>query len=283
MRAGGRQSNAQYQYTLQSRQSARCSTAGRRSWSHALEHNPVLTDVNSDQQQKGLETDLVIDRDTAARLGITPAQIDNTLYDAFGQRQVSTIYSAHQPISRRHGDRPALHAVSRVAATTSMSPPSGGDAAGHRDDQRAGRHRGDRDRHPPRNAPRRRRPASGRRRRRHRTSNCGAQCRHQCARQYRPAAPPRPAPPSARPSETMVPLSAVSHYQPGNTPLSVNHQGLFVASTISFNLQPGQSLGEAAAEINAGDRAASTCRPRSAARSPAPRSCSSNRCPTSRS
>ena len=54
---------------------------------------PQLTDVNSDQQHKGLETELVIDRDTAARLGITVGQIDNTLYDAFGQRQVSTIYS----------------------------------------------------------------------------------------------------------------------------------------------------------------------------------------------
>ena len=54
----------------------------------------MLADVNSDQQQKGLETDLVIDRATASRLGITPAQIDNTLYDAFGQRQVSVIYSA---------------------------------------------------------------------------------------------------------------------------------------------------------------------------------------------
>ena len=51
--------------------------------------------------------------------------------------------------------------------------------------------------------------------------------------------------------ETMIPLAAVSHYRPGHTPLSVNHQGLFVASTISFNLQPGKSLGEASAEIDA--------------------------------
>ena len=53
-----------------------------------------MVDVNSDLDQKGLESDLVIDRTTASRLGITPAQIDNTLYDAFGQRQVSVIYSA---------------------------------------------------------------------------------------------------------------------------------------------------------------------------------------------
>ena len=60
----------------------------------ALQTRPELADVNTDQQDKGLETDLVIDRDTAARLGITVSQIDNTLYDAFGQRQVSTIYIA---------------------------------------------------------------------------------------------------------------------------------------------------------------------------------------------
>ena len=60
----------------------------------ALQESKILDDVNSDQQQKGLESDVIIDRDTASRLGITPEQIDNTLYDAFGQRQVSTIYSA---------------------------------------------------------------------------------------------------------------------------------------------------------------------------------------------
>ena len=93
IRAGGRQSNAAYQYTLQSD-----STDDLFTWTPklvtALEHSAVITDVNSDQQQKGLETDLVIDRDTASRLGITASQIDNTLYDAFGQRQVSVIYSA---------------------------------------------------------------------------------------------------------------------------------------------------------------------------------------------
>ena len=91
--AGGRQSSAQYQYTLQSDNVDDLYT-----WTpkllDALEHSSVLTDVSSDQQQRGLETYLDIDRYTAARLGITPRQIDNTLYDAFGQRQVSVIYSA---------------------------------------------------------------------------------------------------------------------------------------------------------------------------------------------
>ncbi|HEY0524167.1 MAG TPA: efflux RND transporter permease subunit, partial [Stellaceae bacterium] len=93
IRVGGRQSNAQYQYTLQAD-----SLDDLRTWvprlTQALQHVPDLADVNSDQQEKGLETDVTIDRATAARLGLTASQIDNTLYDAFGQRQVSTIYSA---------------------------------------------------------------------------------------------------------------------------------------------------------------------------------------------
>ena len=111
IRVGGRQSNAAYQYTLQAD-----STDELYEWAPkllaALEHNPVLPDVNSDQQQKGLETDLVIDRATASRLGVNASQIDNTLYDAFGQRQVSTIYSAQNQ----------YHVVMEVAPRYWQSP-----------------------------------------------------------------------------------------------------------------------------------------------------------------
>src|SRR6185312_9042647 len=93
IRVGGRAANAQYQYTLQGDDLNEL-YAWAPKIAEALQHEPVLTDVNSDQQQNGLETDLVIDRDTAARLGVTTSQIDNTLYDAFGQRLVSTIYAA---------------------------------------------------------------------------------------------------------------------------------------------------------------------------------------------
>ena len=93
IRAGGRASNAQYQYTLQGP-----TLEELNEWAPkiaaALQQEPTLADVSSDQQNKGLEADLVIDRDAAARLGVTVSQIDNTLYDAFGQRQVSTIYVA---------------------------------------------------------------------------------------------------------------------------------------------------------------------------------------------
>ena len=91
LRIGGRHSNAQYQYTLSG-----MDLKDLYSWAPRLEDAlralPQLRDVNSDQQMHGLEENVVIDRDTASRLGITPQQIDDALYDAFGQRQISTIY-----------------------------------------------------------------------------------------------------------------------------------------------------------------------------------------------
>ena len=92
VRVGGRQSNAQYQYTLQSDDLASLLEWTPKVYSK-LRTLPGLADVNSDQQNHGLEISLQIDRQTAARLGVTPAAIDNTIYDAFGQRQVSTMYT----------------------------------------------------------------------------------------------------------------------------------------------------------------------------------------------
>jgi multidrug efflux pump len=92
LRVGGRASNAQYQYTLQSDNVQDLLMWGPRML-QKLKTVRGLLDVNSDQQNKGLQAGLVIDRATAARLGITTQMIDNTLYDAFGQRQVSTMYT----------------------------------------------------------------------------------------------------------------------------------------------------------------------------------------------
>jgi hydrophobe/amphiphile efflux-1 (HAE1) family protein len=93
---GGRQSQAQYQYTLQGEDLTELNT-----WApmllDKLRKLPQLRDVNTDQQDKALETNVTIDRDTASRLGISPADIDNALYDTFGQRQVSTIYRPLNP------------------------------------------------------------------------------------------------------------------------------------------------------------------------------------------
>ncbi len=98
VRTGGRPSAAQYQYTLQGDDAAELLRWAPRV-AERLKKLPQLADVNSDQQNKGLQTSLVIDRSTASRLNITPATIDNTLYDAFGQRQVSTMYT---PLNQYH-------------------------------------------------------------------------------------------------------------------------------------------------------------------------------------
>jgi len=240
IRAGGRQTNAEYQYTLQADSPDDLAT-----WTQklvqALEHSKVLADVNSDQQEKGLETDIVIDRDTAARLGITPAQIDNTLYDAFGQRQVSVIYSAINQyhvvmeIDPRYTKDPAT--LNDIYVAT-----SGGTAAGTAvSNLPVGTVT------PPRTQIASAAAATGS------AANANINSARNAAINALANTGKGATSSGAAVStnkETMIPLSAVTHYGPGNTPLAVNHQGLFVASTISFNLYPDATLGQATAEIN---------------------------------
>jgi multidrug efflux pump len=242
IRSGGRQSNSAFQYTLQSD-----STDDLFTWTPklvaALEHSTVLADVNSDQQQKGLETDVVIDRDTASRLGITASQIDSTLYDAFGQRQVSVIYSAINQyhvvmeIDPRYTQYPA--SLSDIYIAT-----SGGGASGTaQSNSPAGTVA----------AAATTKAASGTSANATAAANANNNSARNAAINSLATAGKSSTSSGAAVStakETMIPLAAVAHYQPGNTPLSVNHQGLFVSSTISFNLQQGATLGEAAAEIN---------------------------------
>ena len=173
IRIGGRQSNAQYQYTIQADELADLVTWEPRI-RQALSQLPELVDVNTDQQNKGLSTSVVIDRDAAARLGVTPRLIDATLNDAFAQRTVSTIYSP----------RNQYYVVMEAAPEYWQSP----EALNQTYVSAAG----------------------------------GAQ----------------------------VPLSMFSRYVPTETSLAVNHQGLFVASTISFNLPEGVSLSEATQAID---------------------------------
>jgi multidrug efflux pump len=98
LRIGGRQSSAQYQYTIQSDNINDLVDWGPRLLTE-MRKLRILTDVNTDQQNSGLQASLVYDRDTASRLGITPQMIDNTLYEAFGQAQVSTMYT---PLNQYH-------------------------------------------------------------------------------------------------------------------------------------------------------------------------------------
>jgi len=235
IRVGGRASNAQYQYTLQGDSTADLSTWSPRIVA-ALQKVPELADVNSDQQEKGLETDLTIDRVTAARLGVSTSQIDNTLYDAFGQRQVSTIYNALNQ----------YHVVMEVAPQFWQSPDtlkdiyvstSGGSVGGIQGTNAvAGTFKA-----PPTSAASSATTNAAQDAARNLATNAISSVGHSSASTGSAV---------STKAETMVPLSAFSHYGPGTTALGVNHQGLFVANTISFNLPPGMSLSNAVKAID---------------------------------
>jgi multidrug efflux pump len=169
---GGRYGGAQYQYTLQAD-----NLDDLYHWApivmERMRQIPELRDINSDQQNKGLQTYLAIDRDTAGRLGVSVQDIDNALGDAFGQRQVSNIYKGLNQ----------YHVVMEVAPEFQENPEGLKSI--------------------------------------YVSSNTGK----------------------------LVPLSSFAHYEHSNTALSVNHQGIFPAITISFNLVPGASLGPAVQHI----------------------------------
>jgi multidrug efflux pump len=205
----------------------------------ALREVPALADVNLDQQQRGLQAELIIDRRTAARLGVSISQIDNTLYDAFGQRQVSTIYAARNQyhvvmeVAPEFWQSPEI--LSQIYVSTGGGPVSGTQVTQPLDGtvftKAPAQHSGsktatttpiaeDRARNQANNAI----ANSGRR-----STSTGAAV-------------------STSP-ETMVPLSVIADFGAGNAPLSVSHRNLSVAATISFNLAPNVSLSQATAAI----------------------------------
>ncbi|MGA8503822.1 MAG: efflux RND transporter permease subunit [Candidatus Sulfotelmatobacter sp.] len=169
---GGRYGQAQYQYTIQGEDLNELNK-----WGPLLLQKmrglQELRDVNTDQQDKGLQAQLVIDRDTASRLGVAAQDIDNALYDAFGQRQVSTMY---MPLNQ-------YHVVMEVAPEFQQTTEALQSI--------------------------------------YLRSSAGAP----------------------------IPLAAFTHFVPSNMPLAVNHQSQFPSVTISFNLAPGASLGQATKAI----------------------------------
>jgi hydrophobe/amphiphile efflux-1 (HAE1) family protein len=177
IRVGGRQSNSQYQYTLESENLSDLNTWSPRMMT-LLKSLPQLKDISSDQQDKGLQEQLVIDRDTASRLGLSAQTIDDTLYDAFGQRQVSTVFTQLNE----------YHLVMEVGAEFQRNPDA--------------------------------------------LKNIYA----------------------GSSNGTQVPLSAFTHFASRTAPLAVNHQGQYPAVTLSFNLTPNVSLGDAVNAINAAAR-----------------------------
>lgn len=170
---GGRSAGGVYQYTLLASDLNDLRTYAPR-LREALSRIPELTDVNSDFQDRGLQTTLVVDRAAAARLGISQRLIDATLNDAFGQRLVSTIY---KPLNQYY-----------VVLTLAPQYTQGAEAL----------------------------------------ENIYV---------------------SANENQK-VPLAAFSHYETTNAPLAVNHEGQFASATVSFNLAPGVSLGQATQIVN---------------------------------
>jgi len=168
LRIGGRPTNAQFQFTLQAEDTRELATWGPRLMAH-LRKVPGILDINSDQQDQGLEATLVVDRDTASRLGLSAKDIDDALYDAFGQRQVAVLYAAQNQ----------YHVVMEVAPQYWQRPET-------------------------------------------------------LKQLYVRTA-----------TGTQVPLAAFTHYEQRATALAVNHSSQFPSVTISFNLAPGLSLGEA--------------------------------------
>ena len=167
-----RVSRTQYQYSMEDADSQELSLWAPRLVDE-LRKLPSMRDVATDQQNGGLKAQLVIDRDTASRLGILPQAIDDALYDAFGQRQVSTIFTQLNQ----------YHVVLEVDPQFARNPDSLKSIYVH--------------------------------------ANGGSQ----------------------------VPLASFSHFETTNTALAVNHQGQFPVVTLSFNLAPGVSLGEATQAI----------------------------------
>jgi len=177
LRVGGRVSSSLYQYTLQGENVTELNAWGLKLL-QKLRTVPALVDLNSDQQNRGLEAMIKIDRPTAARLGISPQQIDETLYDAFGQRQVAITYTQLNQ----------YHVVMEVAPQFWQRPNTLHDLQV---------------------------PSS---------------------------------------SGSLVPLDAFTSFRPGASALAVNHQAQFPAVTISFNLAPNTSLGDAVEAIQKATR-----------------------------
>ncbi len=283
IRVGGRSSNALYQYTILGDSTSEVYEWGPKLLA-ALEKDKSLVDVSSDQQQTGLETNIVVNRDTASRLGLTMYQIDNTLYDAFGQRSVSTIYNALNQyhvvmeVAPKYWQRPSTLADIWVStsggqpsgsATTQLSAVSAGTPTGVTIATAAAT--------PPVNPTLSSAVASATNNGAAITNNAVAPTSHVVslaptttsassatsasseAAAVRTAAQATIASTGnmsastgaavSTSSETMTPLSTFASFGPSSTPLAVNHQSQYVATTISFNLPEGKSLSDAASSI----------------------------------
>jgi multidrug efflux pump len=228
LRMGGRQSSATWQYTLKSD-----NLADLRLWAtrlaDAMRRQPVLVDVDTDQQENGVETFVTIDRAAAARLGISARDVDNALYDSFGQRAVATIYDALNqyrvvmqvapPFAQSPESLKDVHVAARadsgngVASAGARSTASG--ATGSAPNAAAG---------------------NG-------TVAATATVSNPALRD------PSSGQALSASATTMVPLPAFATFAERSAPTSVSHQDGEVATTVSFNLAEGATLADAEAAV----------------------------------
>ncbi|HVW67714.1 MAG TPA: efflux RND transporter permease subunit, partial [Steroidobacteraceae bacterium] len=230
---GGRAGNSQYQYTLLGDDLTEL-----RDWSQklrvALQDVPEIEDVDTDLQPGGLEADLIVDRDAASRLGLTASQIDNTLGGAFAQAQVSTIYNPFSPQQ--------YHVVMEVAPEFWQNPEvlkelyvstSGGAVSGTQSTQ----------------------AVAGTTQFKNVTTSSAAVAadlaRNLAANSLANSGRGNTSTGSAvsTSAETVIPLPAFSHYATNTTPVSVNHTGTSVSTSIAFNLPEGEPLSTGLAAI----------------------------------
>ena len=223
LRMGGRQSNSTYQYTLKSD-----NRNDLKNWASKLADSmkaqKALIDVDTDQADNGVETFVTIDKDSASRLGMSVRDVDNALYNAFGQRQVATIYDelnqykVVMEVAPDYAQSPEalrdVYVPRKGGAATTVSAVTGGGAA--LGVQGATNN------------------VSG--------SFGGATSNSNNVAASRDASSGSALSTSAA---TMVPLSAIATFAESATPTSVNHQDGELATTISFNLAAGFSLSQA--------------------------------------
>jgi len=220
-------SRTQYQYTLEDANAKELADYVPKLLQR-LQQIPQLRDVASDQGSGSLEADLVVDRNTASRLGVTPQMIDDTLYDAFGQRLISTIFTQLNQ----------YHVVLEVSPDHQLTPDDLNDIYVHASPGGA----------PPAasgggvGAPSVGVGAAA-------TQNSGGSSSASTQATSSTGSTPIASVASGR--SQIIPLSAFAHIETTTTPVAIYHQGQFPVATISFNLAPGASLGEATKLIDA--------------------------------
>jgi multidrug efflux pump len=234
LRSGGRSANANYQYTLKSDNQADLKKWASR-LAEAMKTQPAMTDVDSDQAENGVETYVTIDKDSASRLGITSKDIDNALYNSFGQRQVATIYDevnqyhVIMEVAREYSRSPEalkdVYVPSKGLPSPTASNPSGAPAATTTTTTASG-------------------------------STTTASSTGLAANVSAPAVRDASSGSAlSTSSTTMVPLSAVARFAESATATSINHQDGELATTIAFNLVEGASLSDATVQIEAAEAA----------------------------